>query len=181
MWYRRRKYGETFRRINLGEGEFTLVDSRDYYRLGRFKWSVAGGDDGKMYAARILRKTVCGRIKTMYLHREIMNAPKGLLVDHKNSNSLDNRRSNLRLATASQNMQNVAKKKNTSSRFIGVYLKSDGKWGGQIKREGKKKWLGSFDSEINAARAYDAAAREYHGEFARFNFPAPQNSIFAQP
>jgi hypothetical protein len=172
MVYRKRKYGEAFRKIYLGEGEFTIVDPDVYYRLGSFKWCAAGGDDGKMYAARILRKTICGRIKTMYLHREIMDPPKGLLVDHKNRNPLDNLRSNLRLATASQNMQNVSKMKNTSSRFFGVcFHKRRNKWVASICFEGKKIWLGYFDNEIDAARAYDEAAKKYHKDFARLNFP----------
>jgi hypothetical protein len=172
MWYRRRKYGYDFRRIDLGDGEWTIVDADVYYRLGRFKWSAAG-DDGKMYAARILRKTECGRIKTIYLHREIMNFPKRLLVDHKNCNSLDNRRDNLRLATCSQNMYNRSKTKSkTTSKYVGVtYGKDRHKWEVAIYCQKRKIWLGRFDSEIDAAKAYDEAARKYHGEFARLNLP----------
>ena len=180
MVYRKHAYGSAYRRIYLGEGEWTIVDPDVYYRLGRFKWSAAG-EDGKMYAARILEKTVCGRIKTMYLHREIMNPPEGLLVDHENNNILDNRRANLRLATYSQNACNSNSridKSKTVSRFRGlVFLKRRLKWGARIGYEGKVIWLGTFDSEIDAALAYDAAARKYHGEFARLNFP--DNTPFA--
>jgi hypothetical protein len=101
-----------------------------------------------------------------------MNAPRGLLVDHRNTNGLDNRRSNLRLATYSQNNCNKAKRKNTSSRYVGVcFNKQLKRWGAYIKPQGKKIFLGYFDNEIDAAHAYDAAARKYHGEFARLNFP----------
>ena len=109
---------------------------------------------------------------TVRMHREIMNAPAGLLVDHKNRNPLDNRRANLRLATHSQNMQNRGKfRSNATSQFIGVCLvKKTGKWKAQIKHQKKYIFLGEFDSEIDAAKAYDAAAIKYHGEFARLNF-----------
>jgi hypothetical protein len=171
MWYRRWKYGYDFRRIYLGDDEWTIVDADIYYRLGQFKWSAAGYN-GKMYATRILKQTVCGRVKTVYLHREIMNEPKGFFVDHKNNDSLDNRKANLRVATRSQNCQNVPKRKNTSSQFIGVsFSKEEKKWCAYINYRGKRIWLGYFDNEIDAAKAYDRAALKYYGEFARLNFP----------
>jgi len=170
MQYRKQKYGYTFRKIAIGGGEFTLVDQQVYYQLDHFKW-CACGDDKNIYAARILRKTVSGRIRSVYLHREIMKPPKGLLVDHRNSNTLDNRRANLRLATHSQNSANKRKRKNTSSRFIGVHLdKPSGRWYATLKKNGKRHWIGSYDNEIDAAHAYDAAAIKYHGEFAKLNF-----------
>ena len=89
------------------------------------------------------------------LHREIMNPPAGLLVDHKNGNPLDNRRANLRLATHSQNQCNKPKiSTKTSSRFIGVHFrKSSARWVATIRNQGKKTWLGSFKTEIDAAKA----------------------------
>jgi hypothetical protein len=168
--YRLLRYGYTYRRIYLGEDEWTILDQKDYYRFGNLKWHIKG--NGKKYYVVSSVKNGPGRTKLLSLHREITNAPKGLVVDHRNGDTLDNRRANLRLATQSQNMQNVPKKKNTSSRFIGVYfIKSDGKWGAQIRGKGKDKWLGRFNNEIDAARAYDIAARKYYGEFARLNFP----------
>ncbi|MFH1370912.1 MAG: AP2 domain-containing protein [Planctomycetota bacterium] len=171
MWYRKRKYGYSYRRINLGEGEWTIVDADVYYRLGNFKW-VISGNGTKLYAARFV-KIASGQAKMVRMHRELMNFPKGFLVDHKNCNSLDNRRENLRLATRSQNMYNKSKtKKKTSSRFIGVcYNKSRRKWEVRIYCQRRKIWLGRFDSEIDAAKAYDLAAIKYHGEFAHLNFP----------
>jgi hypothetical protein len=101
-----------------------------------------------------------------------MNPPPHLLVDHRNNNSLDNRRANLRLATHAENCYNRPKiRTKTSSRYIGVYFeKSTGKWTAKIRVNGKRLWLGRFNSELEAALAYDAAARKYHGEFARTNF-----------
>ena len=171
LLYRKCKYGFTFRRICLGDGLWTIVDADVYYRLGHLKWSAAGDDD-RLYAARILRKTEFGRIKTMYLHREIMNAPSGLLVDHQNGDKLDNRRANLRFATNSENQCNRRKTEKASSQYKGVCLCPEKThWYANIKHKGKKIWLGSFTSEIAAARAYDTAAIKYHGEFARLNFP----------
>jgi hypothetical protein len=168
--YRRFEYGYPFRRIYLGEGKFTLVDSQDYYRLKNFNWWVKGNGTN-LYAARnSITSTL--RNKTVYLHRQIMDPPPGLVVDHKNGDSLDNRRANLRLATHQENMRNRRKRKNTSSQYIGVHFdKRKRRWAAHIRYNGKKIWLGYFDSEIEAARAYDAAAKKYHIEFARLNFP----------
>jgi hypothetical protein len=169
--YRRFKYGYPFRRIYLGEGEWTILDQKDYYCFGDFKWTISGNGK-KFYATRFV-KIGPGKTKTLRLHREIMQAPKDLLVDHRNSNPLDNRRENLRLATHSQNTCNrqIYNKKG-SSQFRGVQFRKDrGRWVGIIYHNKKLIWLGSFDSEIEAAKAYDEAAKKYHGEFARLNFP----------
>jgi len=170
VWYRRRKYGYAFRRIYLGEGKWAIVDEKDYEQYGNFEW-FGKNSRGHTYAVRFVSSGKGTR--TISLHREIMEAPAGLLVDHKNGNSQDDRRANLRLATRFQNGCNSRiDKTNASSRFRGVrYRKKARRWVANIRQKGRKKWLGSFDSEIAAARAYDAAAKEYHGEFAKLNFP----------
>jgi len=170
--YRQYKFGYTFRRIYLDEGLWTIVDPQDYYNYACFKWCL-DGHDGKFYAVRGAR-VGSGNTKKVRLHREIIAAPKGLFVDHRNGNSLDNRRANLRIATRSQNMQNTHRKNKhkTTSRFIGTWFdKSRGDWPAKITSNGNIIWLGRFGNEIDAAKAYDAAARKYHGEFARLNFP----------
>ncbi len=171
LLYRLWKYKYTFRRIYLGEGKWTIVDPQDYYRLKNFKWIVYG-TGSNFY---VIRYKIIDQKKTtiVSMHREITNPPDNLLVDHRNVNALDNRRADLRLATNSQNQCNRPKTRlKTTSRYIGVHFdKRAGRWAAMIRKKGKKTWLGYYDCEIEAARAYDAAAREYHGEFARLNFP----------
>jgi hypothetical protein len=122
-----------------------------------------------------------GKTRIEYLHRVIMEPAKGLLVDHRNRNPFDNRRDNLRIATHSENSCNQPKRKNTSSQYGGVTRdKRCGRWEAVIVDQGKRIRLGRFDNEEDAARAYDAAAKKYHGEFARLNFPDSNPSVTAQ-
>jgi len=177
MIYRRWKYGYEYRRIYLSDGEWTIVDQQDYYRFGNLKWGIRGNRK-TFYAVRFV-KTGPGQTKIVNLHRGIMSAPEGVLVDHINGCGLDNRRANLRLATYSQNACNRRRDKSkTTSRFVGVsFKKLAGCWVARISYKGKALSLGSFDSEIEAAKAYDEAAKKYHGEFARINFPESAFSV----
>lgn len=98
-----------------------------------------------------------------------------MMIDHKNGNGLDNRRSNLRFCTNAQNQHNQRKwgsrsGKPLSSRYKGVSWHRRGHWRAKIQAQGKRRYLGQFQSEEAAARAYDRAARELHGEFAVLNF-----------
>jgi hypothetical protein len=170
LLYRKFKYGSAFRRIYLGHGFYTVVDPDDYYRFGRFKWHIRGNDK-KMYA---VRDVIVGPGKTRLrsLHREIMGNPLNFLIDHLNNIPLDNRTPNLRKATQSQNQQNINKRKNTSSRFIGVCFRTRfKKWSSHIDHNKKRIHLGYFDKEIDAAHAYDTAAAKFYGKHARLNFP----------
>jgi hypothetical protein len=168
--YRWWKYGYTFRKIYLGEGKYAIVDQADYYWLKKYRWYIAGnGKEFYAYANIIIGP---GKTKFVSMHRLIMNHPPGLLVDHRNNIPLDNRRANLRSATQSQNRQNSKKKKNTTSKYIGVHLdKHTGKWKARLRINGKEKQLGRFVNEEEAAKAYDIAAKQYYGECAKLNFP----------
>jgi hypothetical protein len=154
----------------LGEGFWTILEQEDFYRLRHFKW-VVDGNGHNLYAVR-LKISGPNKTRVVSMHREIMNANDRRFVDHRNCDSLDNRKSNLRFATQAENMRNRRKIKNTSSRFIGAYFEKQRKsWLVQIRRNGKKIFIGRFKNEIDAAKAYDEAAKKYHGEFARLNFP----------
>jgi hypothetical protein len=109
-----------------------------------------------------------GKRAPVLMHRYLMGEPAED-VDHWNRDSLDNRRENLRLATASQNIANGLSR-GGSSKFKGVSWSRDG-WNASLRKNYKTIHLGRFDTEESAARAHDTAARQLHGEFARVNFP----------
>lgn len=151
--------------IQLTKGCVTIVDDEDYEKLIRYSW-FAKKNHKKFYAQRR------SGMKHFQMHDEIMQPPPGFSVDHINGDSLDNRRYNLRLASQRQQCYNRKKIDNTSSRYKGVcYHIGKKKWQTNIKIYGQVKYLGTFTDEIEAAKAYDAAARELFGDFARLNFP----------
>lgn len=167
------------RTITLTQGKVTLVDAEDFEWLSRWSWYAhkRKRKTGE-YAWYAVRKEPDGRM--IYMHREIMAAPRGMDVDHKFGDGLDNRRSELRLATRRQNLQNRRHAQGgKTSRFRGVsWWARDGNWRAQgamgaIKPNGHARHvsLGYFATEEAAARAYDAAARLHFGEFASLNFP----------
>jgi hypothetical protein len=155
--------------IKLSNGMVALVDDEDYESLSRWKW-CAHKSKGNYYAERGTRNRRLGTQKTIRMNRQIMNAPDGVQVDHKNRNTLDNQKHNLRLCNNSQNQCNkIATKKNKSG-YKGVYKRaSESGWCASIQVNKKRFFLGLFDNLIDAARAYDQAAKIYHGEFAKLN------------
>ena len=140
----------------------SLVDTADYEELSKYKWSVTRKGT-TVYASR--RKG--GRV--VYMHREIMQPPKGSIVDHIDPNTLNNRRCNLRVCTPEQNQVNRGPR-GGSSQFVGVYRRRD-KWVAEIVWRGEYFYLGLFDDEVEAAKARDRKAYEFHGPYAYLNFP----------
>ena len=153
-------------RIPLTQGKFTIVDDEDAH-FGERNWYALPAKT-RWYAAGSA-KSRDGKWKTIRLHREILAAPAGMVVDHKNFDTLDNRRSNLRLCTNSQNLMNQRPTRGGSSQYKGVH-RQRGRWYATISRRGKTFWLGDFVDEVDAAHAYDDAAIRLHGEFAQPNF-----------
>ena len=106
------------------------------------------------------------------MHRQIMNvSERSVLVDHADHNGLNCQRSNLRLATTSQNSRNTTSQVNSSSKFLGVdFYKNKNMWRSRICHNKKSVFIGFFTSQEEAAKAYDLKAIEFHGEFANLNF-----------
>jgi hypothetical protein len=157
---------EKIRYIPLTRGLHAIVDAEDYKWLSQYKWYAGRPNRAGRVDAR--RNTKGGGI--MLMHRQIMQAPKGMVVDHINGNSLDNRRCNLRICTQMENTQNSRRHKGARSRFKGVYPIGD-KWYARIKYKGQMYHLGTFDDQVEAAKVRDRKALELAGEFAWLNFP----------
>lgn len=157
--------------IKLPCSKITFISEEDSWILKEFPhWRFSGN---YCKVSRYI-KTEYGKAKEEYfIHRLIIGVVKGFEVDHINRNKLDNRRSNLRLASRGENSQNKAKAKNTTSKYRGVCyrpkLNKSKPWTGYISKNGKRFELGYFDNEVDAAKAYNKKAKELWGEFAYEN------------
>ena len=153
--------------IDIGGGFAALVDPEDFELLSQLKWHIHEKHNIK-YARHTYYRS--GKYGTCLMHRLVLNAPDNLIVDHINGDGLDNRKANLRLCTHSENLLNRSPRRGTSI-YKGVYWHNkDRRWTATISKDGKRRRIGGFTSEIEAAKAYDKAAKELHGEFARLNF-----------
>ncbi len=171
LFYRRIHYGYPFRRIPLTQGQYAIVDPKDYEQLNKHKWYVQRTKQ-MFYAVRRAKGHERAKGQIVWMHRSILPPPEGMCIDHINNNSLDNRKANLRLATPAQNARNRRKMAvKTSSKYKGVsYHAGQRKWCAAIRVNGQYKYFGLFQNEIDAAKAYDSAAKKYHKEFAVLNF-----------
>lgn len=174
--------------IPLTKGMKTVVDDDDYEWLSKYKWNASAESGGR---PGFRAKTTLYKIwddgftwrRSELMHRMIMKAKRGEVVDHINGDPLDNRKSNLRICTMTENSRNgkkgTHKKRKCTSQYKGATLATTnhpkyGKyqyWRSQIVCDGEVIYLGQFKTEEEAAQAYDFAAKEYFGEFARLNFP----------
>ena len=144
--------------IVLTKGQVTYVDDEDYEMLKQKTWCVS---DGYAYNAQLGR-----------MHRFLLSAPKGVMVDHRNGDKLDNRKENLRLCSNSQNQANRQVFRGVSP-FKGVCWQQrpngTGAWKAQLIVEGSVVYLGVFKTDLGAASAYNDAALKHFGEFAHLN------------
>lgn len=160
----------SIRLIPLFGGKVVIVDAANYEELSRYKWYASRGHaEDVFYAFRAVRIPKENKTVRIPMHRQIMGRiPSGLFVDHVNRNGLDNRRANLRVCTKAQNTMNQKLRADNSSGYKGVRLfKKVGKWRACITIDGREKSLGLFFTPEEAKGAYERAALEYFGKFAR--------------
>ena len=155
---------------NKAAGRVALVDDEDYDLVMQYRWNVHECN----------RSSPCGPYAVTHGPRSPGNRPTIRMhnliigfsfVDHINHDGLDNRRENLRSASNQDNNRNRRKVMRGHSQFKGVTRAHKTRWTARIRVNGRSVWLGYFRSEVDAALAYDAAARKYFGEFAYPNFP----------
>ena len=160
------------RQIPLTQGQYAIVDEADYDWLMQWKWQILVKTDkgGRFYAQRHQRIKLTKERKILLMHRVIMDAPKGMYIDHINGNGLDNRRCNLRICTPSQNAGNRRPTRILLSGYRGVWRNKKGnRYIAIIIIHGKRTYLGCFATAEKAAEAYNKAAIMHFGEFATLN------------
>lgn len=170
--------------IPLSQGKVAMVDDADFAWLMQFSWHVHRGSN-TLYAFSVVGSSTNPNRPHFYMHRLILGAEKGSYVDHIDHNGLNNQRDNIRLCTPRQNMMNKRGQSKTS-RFKGVlYRKRRKAWQAKIYLNYRLTHLGTYDTELDAALAYDKAARFHFRDFALLNFPdnpnpqpAPRSMIF---
>ncbi len=163
------------RQLYLPKNQVCLISEEDYEWASKFTWYLNKSADGKIYVCRYEDN------KRIYIHREITDCPKGLVVDHANGNTLDNRRQNLRVCSQRNNMRN--KQVASLTGFKGVTLQRGGQgrvyYKARITENGdcEEMHLGNYATAILAAEAYDRAALLFFGPFAWLNFPLERAEI----
>ena len=152
--------------IELAGGKYAIIDEEDYDKVNKHKWRV---DEAGRVTCNMC---IDGKQRNVKMSRFIMNTTRGMFADHINYNLLDNRKSNLRNCTPSQSAAHRRSIPNTSSQYKGVsWCVARNKWEVCIKQNYKGKYLGRYNNEIEAAKAYDDEAKKLFGEYAELNFP----------
>jgi hypothetical protein len=164
-------------KIRLGKsGEFAIVNGDDYGKLMSYKWYLSGSSGNThRYARSQDRKGE----RSYFMHRVILPPPPGMVIDHINGNTLDNRKENLRICTTAQNCANRHLHRTNKTGFRGV--SSQGRhYRATVRKNWKTVYRGVFKTPEEAARAYDINARIHHGDFAVLNFnglPEPPKEV----
>lgn len=158
--------------VPLTQGKFALIDEEDAERVLKHRWHAIL-DKRKWYAGTDIGEA--GRLRTVRLHRFILDAPDGVLVDHRDGDGLNCVRDNLRLANHKQNAHNRQPYANGTGLKGVTFSKTKGCWTAQIGADGHQQHLGQYATSQAAALAYDRAARGAYGEFAWLNFPERTN------
>jgi hypothetical protein len=156
--------GPEVKYIPLGNRQYAIVDAADFDWLNRHTWHVMGGQSVLGYAYRYEHG------KKIFMHREVMQTPAGLVADHKNHNPINNRRCNLRNCKPQENQRNRRRRTRNQSGYVGVYPHGK-KWLALVFSGGKVVYREVFDDKIEAAKARDRKAYEFFGPFAYLNFP----------
>lgn len=159
--------------IQLQGSMVAIVDDDDYERLSANRWHAYRKH---LHLSWYVQGNRGGPFAWQDMHRVVLSAPKGMMVDHKNGDGLDCRKENLRFATNRQNQLNSKPRVNNTSGYKGVMRqrRADGfTWIACVKDKEttERHHLGTFPTAEAAARAYDAKVKEWHGEFAWLNFP----------
>lgn len=174
-----------------GKGQFALVDERDYEKLLLMGGWIVFNSRGKPYVIRSSK--VNGKRKNLFMHRIILSASDADRVDHINGNTLDNRRSNIRICTLSQNGANRPMQQNNTTGYKGVFYDARciyRPYYSKVHYRGKQIRIGCYKTKEEAALAYNKKAVELWGEFALLNivkgngeapFPAPPQVVTPRP
>lgn len=153
--------------VPLTHGYIAIIDAADAELVGQWNWLAQIRPGGKVYAGRSQWSN--GKHVGIRMHRFLLDAPAGFEIDHINTDGLDNRRANLRIATTSENQRNRGATRLNTSGFKGVsFIKCSGKWRSEIKVNKKTIYLGQHATPETAYAAYCKAAKSMHAEFANY-------------